>query len=86
MELTILGIFAIIALVIILWRPLSVIRRDVPELMTDTLTHGKKIVRINIMEDDLELQKRAKKIQEARNDTEWVDVDSLWNSMNPKKN
>lgn len=86
MELTAVAIFGIIAIIVIMWRPLSIIRRDVPEVMSDALNHGKKIVRINIMEDDVELNSRARKIQEARDSAEWVDMDALWDSMNPKKN
>lgn len=83
MELTFVSCFAILVAVIVFWRPLSVVRKDVPEVMTDAIRHGKKIVRINIMEDNVTLNKRAKKIKEERDKADWVDVDELWNSMHP---
>lgn len=83
MELTALGIFAILILVIVMWRPISVVRKEVPEALTDGIRHGTKILHVNIMEDEVELNSRAKKIKAAHDAEDWVDLDSLWNDMHP---
>lgn len=83
MEITLIGCFAILCAVIVFWRPLAVFRHEVPDAMADGIKHGRKILRINIMEDDVALNKRAKKIKEERDKADWVDVDSLWDSMHP---
>ena len=83
MELTIVSIFAIIVAVIIMWRPISVIRKEVPEALSDGIKHGTKILHVNIMEDEVELNSRAKKIKAAHDAQDWVDLDNLWNDMHP---
>ena len=83
MELTLVSCFAIFVLVIVMWRPISVVRKEVPEALTDGIRHGTKILRVNIMEDEVELNSRARKIKAAHDAEDWVDLDNLWSSMHP---
>ena len=83
MELTLVSCFAIFVLVIVMWRPISVVRKEVPEALTDGIRHGTKILRVNIMEDEVELNSRARKIKAAHDAEDWVDLDNPWSSMHP---
>jgi hypothetical protein len=83
MEITLIGCFGILCLVIVLWRPLSVIRKDIPNTMTHAIKHGDKLLRVNIMEDEVSLQNRYKKIREAKSSGDWIDGDALWDEMHP---
>lgn len=83
METYMIIILAIIA-IIIFWRPLSVCRKEIPESLTIGIQHGTKVLKLNVMEDELALQERARKVKEAHDKTdEWVDLDNLWNNMHP---
>ena len=61
METYMIIILAVIA-IIIFWKPLSVCRKEIPEGLTIGIKHGTKVLKLNVMEDELELQERARKI------------------------
>lgn len=77
-------IILVIVAIIIFWKPLSVCRKEIPEGLTIGIKHGTKVLKLNVMEDELELQERARKVKEAHaNKDQWVDLDNLWNDMHP---
>lgn len=82
-----LALYIIIGIVVLLicWKPFMTFRKVAPEGMDITLRHGIKILKVNILEDEQELSKRVKSIQEARNKNEIVDIDNLWDEMHPQK-
>lgn len=82
-----LALYIVIGIIILLicWKPFSTFRKVAPEGMDITLRHGIKILKVNILEDEQELSKRTKKIKEARDNNELIDIDELWDEMHPQK-
>lgn len=82
-----LALYIILGIVIVLicWKPFMTFRRTAPEAMDITMKHGIKILKVNILEDEQDLQKRVKSVQEARANNEWIDVDAVWDDLHPAK-
>ena len=83
-QISIFGIFCIIVVLFIFRSTIRSITKTLPKTTDRIIQHLDKTVTVNLIEEDLELNKRLQEI-ESDIPTNTVDADEIWNRLHGKE-
>lgn len=83
-QISLFGIFCIIVILFIFRSTIRSITKTLPKTTDRIVQHLDKTITVNLIEEDLELNKRLQEIEEEI-PTETVNADEIWNRLHGKE-